>query len=49
MYTRKKPEQRTLNLQKLKGSVTFDTADLESLSGKYDTVTCIDVLIHYRE
>lgn len=35
--------------QSLKGKVTFDTADLESLSGKYDTVTCIDVLIHYRE
>mmetsp|Transcript_20374 Transcript_20374/g.50060 ORF Transcript_20374/g.50060 Transcript_20374/m.50060 type:complete len:294 (+) Transcript_20374:1-882(+) len=32
---------------KLKGSASFETADLESLSGKYDTVTCIDVLIHY--
>jgi hypothetical protein len=31
----------------LKGEVTFETADLESLQGKYDTVTCIDVLIHY--
>jgi len=31
----------------LKGSATFETADLESLSGSYDTVTCIDVLIHY--
>mmetsp|Transcript_34534 Transcript_34534/g.77876 ORF Transcript_34534/g.77876 Transcript_34534/m.77876 type:complete len:272 (-) Transcript_34534:47-862(-) len=31
----------------LKGSVTFETADLESLNGSYDTVTCIDVLIHY--
>lgn len=27
--------------------IGFKTADLESLSGKYDTVTCIDVMIHY--
>jgi magnesium-protoporphyrin O-methyltransferase len=26
---------------------TFQTADLESLSGKYHTVICLDVLIHY--
>merc|ERR1712129_578532 len=26
---------------------TWGTSDLESLSGKYDTVTCIDVMIHY--
>jgi magnesium-protoporphyrin O-methyltransferase len=26
---------------------TFSTSDLENLSGKYDTVTCIDVMIHY--
>ena len=26
---------------------TFSTSDLEALSGKYDTVTCIDVMIHY--
>ena len=31
----------------LKGSVTFETADLETLQGQYDTTTCIDVLIHY--
>mmetsp|Transcript_12268 Transcript_12268/g.31696 ORF Transcript_12268/g.31696 Transcript_12268/m.31696 type:complete len:269 (-) Transcript_12268:108-914(-) len=31
----------------LAGSATFETADLESLKGEYDTVTCIDVLIHY--
>jgi len=31
----------------LKGAVTFETADLETLQGKYDTTTCIDVLIHY--
>ncbi|KAJ1486693.1 magnesium-protoporphyrin IX methyltransferase, partial [Baffinella frigidus] len=33
--------------EQLKGEVSFETADLESLEGKYDTVTCIDVLIHY--
>mmetsp|Transcript_12027 Transcript_12027/g.16690 ORF Transcript_12027/g.16690 Transcript_12027/m.16690 type:complete len:274 (+) Transcript_12027:67-888(+) len=27
--------------------VSFSAADLESVSGKYDTVTCIDVMIHY--
>ena len=26
---------------------TFSTSDLEALSGKYDTVTCIDVMFHY--
>ena len=25
----------------------FEVKDLESLSGKYDTVVCLDVLIHY--
>lgn len=25
----------------------FETSDLESLEGKYDTVACLDVLIHY--
>ncbi len=28
---------------------TFTTSDLESLSGNYDTVVCLDVLIHYPE
>jgi magnesium-protoporphyrin O-methyltransferase len=28
---------------------TFATSDLESLSGNYDTVVCLDVLIHYPE
>ncbi|KAG5176380.1 magnesium-protoporphyrin IX methyltransferase, putative chloroplast precursor [Tribonema minus] len=27
--------------------ITFQTSDLESLSGSYDTVCCIDVMIHY--
>ncbi len=27
--------------------LTLSTQDLESLSGKYDTVICLDVLIHY--
>jgi len=26
---------------------TFSTSDLEAISGKFDTVTCIDVMIHY--
>lgn len=25
----------------------FNTSDLESLSGRYDIVTCLDVMIHY--
>ncbi|AFY38307.1 magnesium protoporphyrin O-methyltransferase [[Leptolyngbya] sp. PCC 7376] len=28
-------------------NVTFEAKDLESISGKYNTVICIDVLIHY--
>lgn len=35
-------KQRAASLD-LKGSVTFETADLETLDGKYDTTTCIDV------
>eukprot|EP01024_Parvocaulis_polyphysoides_P012032 TRINITY_DN14276_c0_g3_i2.p1 TRINITY_DN14276_c0_g3~~TRINITY_DN14276_c0_g3_i2.p1 ORF type:complete len:426 (+),score=51.44 TRINITY_DN14276_c0_g3_i2:210-1487(+) len=27
----------------------FLTSDLEALSGKYDTVTCLDVMIHYSQ
>lgn len=26
---------------------SFSTSDLEAITGKYDTVTCIDVMIHY--
>jgi len=26
---------------------SFSTSDLEAIAGKYDTVTCIDVMIHY--
>jgi len=26
---------------------TFSTSDLEAIEGQYDTVTCIDVMIHY--
>jgi magnesium-protoporphyrin O-methyltransferase len=29
--------------------LTFATQDLESLTGEYDTVVCLDVLIHYSE
>lgn len=28
-------------------NASFSTQDLESISGKYDTVCCIDVMIHY--
>ncbi len=28
-------------------SATFAASDLESVTGSYDTVTCIDVMIHY--
>jgi magnesium-protoporphyrin O-methyltransferase len=28
---------------------TFYTSDLESVTGRYDTVTCVDVAIHYPE
>ena len=30
-------------------NVSFSAQDLESLSGRYHTVTCLDVLIHYPE
>ena len=35
-------KQRAASMD-LKGSVTFETADLETLEGQYDTTTCIDV------
>jgi magnesium-protoporphyrin O-methyltransferase len=28
-------------------TATFDTCDLERVTGRYDTVTCVDVAIHY--
>lgn len=28
-------------------TATFDTSDMENVSGEYDTVSCIDVMIHY--
>jgi magnesium-protoporphyrin O-methyltransferase len=31
----------------LKNNPTFSVADLETLTGKYHTVVCLDVLIHY--
>lgn len=37
-------KQRAASME-LEGSVTFETADLETLDGKYDTTTCIDVSI----
>merc|ERR1712100_849670 len=31
----------------LSDKATFSTSDLENIEGSYDTVTCIDVMIHY--
>merc|ERR1719183_584601 len=31
----------------LSETAKFSTSDLESIEGSYDTVTCIDVMIHY--
>jgi len=31
----------------LSDRASFSTSDLEAIEGKYDTVTCIDVMIHY--
>ena len=31
----------------LSDRASFSTSDLENIEGKYDTVTCIDVMIHY--
>ena len=28
-------------------TATFETSDMENVSGEYDTVSCIDVMIHY--
>lgn len=33
----------------LSDNTEFVTSDLESIEGEYDTVTCIDVMIHYPE
>ncbi|KAI5081475.1 hypothetical protein GOP47_0004658 [Adiantum capillus-veneris] len=38
---------KSSNLSKPFKPPTFETNDLESLKGKYHTVACIDVLIHY--
>ncbi|EOD12327.1 protoporphyrin IX methyltransferase [Emiliania huxleyi CCMP1516] len=39
-------ERRAADLG-LSERASFSTSDLESLSGEYDTVSCIDVMIHY--
>jgi len=31
----------------LSDKASFSTSDLENIDGQYDTVTCIDVMIHY--
>jgi magnesium-protoporphyrin O-methyltransferase len=42
-------KERALKLFGNNSNPTFATSDLESLSGNYDTVVCLDVLIHYPE
>jgi magnesium-protoporphyrin O-methyltransferase len=39
--------QRANAFLPLRPTVSFAAQDLESLSGQYDTVICLDVLIHY--
>ncbi len=41
--TKRRAENSGLDLTKL----TFNTSDLESLTGSYHTVICLDVFIHY--
>ncbi|WP_414153394.1 magnesium protoporphyrin IX methyltransferase [Prochlorococcus sp. MIT 1300] len=41
--TKRRATEAGLDLSKL----TFDTSDLESLSGSFHTVICLDVFIHY--
>jgi magnesium-protoporphyrin O-methyltransferase len=42
-------QERAAKLFGNNNNPTFTTSDLESLSGNYDTVVCLDVLIHYPE
>ena len=42
-------KQRASQIISNPNKVTFVTQDLESLTGKYHTVVCLDVLIHYPE
>ncbi len=40
-------QERAEALAPLPGTLTFAAQDLETLTGKYHTVVCLDVLIHY--
>ena len=40
-------QARSLAIANLPGKITFAAQDLETLTGKYHTVICLDVLIHY--
>lgn len=46
MVTEAKEKADTV-LADAKNNLTFSVKDLEELNGKYDTVICLDVLIHY--
>ena len=40
-------ERRSVDAGIAPGRISFLASDLESLSGRYDTVICLDVFIHY--
>jgi magnesium-protoporphyrin O-methyltransferase len=40
-------ERRAAEMGVKPGQISFLASDLESLSGRYDTVICLDVFIHY--
>lgn len=43
----KEAERRANEAGVQKGQISFLASDLESLSGRYNTVVCLDVFIHY--
>ena len=43
----KEAERRAVEAGLQKGQISFLASDLESLSGSYNTVVCLDVFIHY--
>jgi magnesium-protoporphyrin O-methyltransferase len=43
MTTEASNRAKSMNIKNIK----FETRDMEALSGSYNTVTCIDVMIHY--
>jgi len=40
-------QRASQQLGKAASLTKFETSDLEDLKGSYDTVTCVDVMIHY--